>query len=417
MKLSKIFLGIGTGLAAGYVAARTLEAISRWSASDDAVQKDARRYAAIRRGLEVADAIRTATTLLAVAYGPVGRAADRVTLRFPAWIRPAIFAGGFSAAAAIVELPVSFVEGFALERRFGLSEQSKGAWLADYGKSAALGTAVSAFIATLFGAAVRRAPRTWPWLAAMGTLPLLVLANVIVPIYVLPLFNTFEPLDGSLEERLRRLARRFGVGDAAILRMDMSRQTRKANAFVTGIGRTHRIVLGDTLIASFPENETEFVVAHELGHYVNRDTWRIIAVAQTLSTILFILANAATPSKVRDELRDRPILLARFYAVMLLAMQGLRPLLFAFSRSREWAADRFAIAATTDAAGGASAFRRLRDQNLADEDPPLWYEVFFSSHPSLRARIGALEAFDGDSSTIGRRTDEFATTAPDPSSA
>ncbi len=76
---------------------------------------------------------------------------------------------------------------------------------------------------------------------------------------------------------------------------------------------------------------------------------------------------------------------------MLLTTQLLRPLLFAFSRSREWAADRFALAATNDPGAGAAAFRRLRDQNLADEDPPGWYELFFSSHPSLRARIGALE--------------------------
>ena len=81
-------------------------------------------------------------------------------------------------------------------------------------------------------------------------------------------------MTGSLEERLRALATRFGVGDADILRMDMSRQTRKANAFVTGIGRTHRIVLGDTLIDGFEPSEIEFVVAHELGHYVSKDTWR-----------------------------------------------------------------------------------------------------------------------------------------------
>ena len=135
----------------------------------------------------------------------------------------------------------------------------------EYAKSALIASGVTAFLATLLGAAVRRAPRRWPWLASLGTLPLFVAANVIVPLYVLPLFNAFEPVQGSLEERLRRLAARFGVGDAAILRMDMSRQTRKANAFVTGIGRTHRIVLGDTLIEAFPENETEFVVAHELG--------------------------------------------------------------------------------------------------------------------------------------------------------
>jgi len=181
------------------------------------------------------------------------------------------------------------------------------------------------------------------------------------------------------------------VGNAEILRMNMSKQTRKANAFVTGIGRTHRIVLGDTLIEAFPENEIEFVVAHELGHYVTKDTWRTIGIGELLATVLFLVARGATPEAEREEFRKHALLLARFYAVMLLATQALRPLLFAFSRSREWAADRFAVEATGDGASGASAFRRLRDQNLADEDPPGWYELFFSSHPSLKRRIGALE--------------------------
>ncbi|HEY6326820.1 MAG TPA: M48 family metalloprotease, partial [Candidatus Cybelea sp.] len=246
-------------------------------------------------------------------------------------------------------------------------------------------------VASLLGVAVRHAPRAWPWIASAGAFPLFVIGNLIVPIYIMPLFNAFEPVVGSLEERLRRLAARFGVGDAAILRMDMSRQTRKANAFVTGIGRTHRIVLGDTLIAAFPENETEFVVAHELGHYVNRDTWRLIGLGQALATVLFLVADGATSHASRTELRYRPLRLARIYAAILVASQMLRPLLFAFSRSREWAADRFALAATNDPQAGASAFRRLREQNLADEDPPRWYELFFSSHPSLRARIAALE--------------------------
>jgi STE24 endopeptidase len=173
--------------------------------------------------------------------------------------------------------------------------------------------------------------------------------------------------------------------------MDMSRQTRKANAFVTGIGRTHRIVLGDTLIAAFPEDETEFVVAHELGHYVNRDTWRLIGIGQAIATLLFLVSDATATREAPEDLRYRPLLLVRIYAVMLVASQALRPLLFAFSRSREWAADRFALAATNDPQAGAGAFRRLREQNLADEDPPGWYEFFFSSHPSLRARIAALE--------------------------
>jgi Zn-dependent protease with chaperone function len=117
----------------------------------------------------------------------------------------------------------------------------------------------------------------------------------------------------------------------------------------------------------------------------------MIGLGELLALTLFLVANAAASPQEREELRDRPLLIVRIYALMLVATQALRPLLFAFSRSREWAADRFAIAATRDPQGGASAFRRLRDQNLADEDPPPWYELFFSSHPSLRARIAALE--------------------------
>jgi STE24 endopeptidase len=391
MKLGRLLAGMGAGFGAGYALVRAFEALREWREPSPPRAKDAQAYGSIRRALELADGARATIGFLAFAYGPQARALDRATRFAPPWLRPALFFAPLSLVAAIADLPSSFVAEYTLERRFGLSDQSRRLWLEEYAKSALIGSGVTAFLATLLGTAVRRAPRRWPWLASLGTLPLLVAANVIVPLYVLPLFNAFEPIQGSLEERLRRLAARFGVGDAAILRMDMSRQTRKANAFVTGIGRTHRIVLGDTLIEAFPENETEFVVAHELGHYVNKDTWRTIALGEALAISLFLIANAAASEREREDYRDSPLLVARIYAIMLLATQALRPLLFAFSRSREWAADRFALAATNDPLGGAAAFRRLRDQNLADEDPPAWYELFFSSHPSLRARIEALE--------------------------
>jgi STE24 endopeptidase len=391
MSIRNLLLGLGAGITAGYALARAIEAAAELRRPSPSLPKDALAYARARRALELADTARNVAGTLAFAYGPLARAADRATGFAPAWLRPAIYVAPLSLAAALADLPTLFVQEYTLERRFGLSEQSRAGWLSDYVKSALVGTALVSLVASLLGTALRHAPRAWPWIASAGTFPLSVIGNLIVPIYIMPLFNAFEPVVGSLEERLRTLAARFGVGDAAILRMDMSRQTRKANAFVTGIGRTHRIVLGDTLIAAFPENETEFVVAHELGHYVNRDTWRLIGFGQILATVLFLIADAATSHASRTELRYRPLLLLRLYAIILVASQALRPLLFAFSRSREWAADRFALAATNDPQAGASAFRRLRDQNLADEDPPGWYELFFSSHPSLRARIAALE--------------------------
>lgn len=393
MKFRTLLLGFGAGIAAGYTLMRAAQAVREWREPSPPRDKDAAAYAAIRRQLEIADTARAMIGFVAFAYGPLAARLDRATNAAPVWLRAALFFGPLSLLGALADLPVSFVQGYTLERRFGLSEQPRRSWLTDYAKSALIGAALSALLGTLLGTAVRRAPRRWPWLAGAGAFPLIVAANIIVPLYVLPLFNKFEPVVGSLEARLRELARRFGVGDAAILRMDMSRQTRKANAFVTGIGRTHRIVLGDTLIEHFPENETEFVVAHELGHYVNKDTWRMIALGELLALTLFLFANAAASTQEREQLQDRPLLVVRIYALMLVATQALRPLLFAFSRSREWAADRFALAATRDPQGGAAAFRRLRDQNLADEDPPPWYELFFSSHPSLRARIAALEEY------------------------
>ena len=391
MKSRSLLLGLGAGIAAGYVLVRTVEAMREWRDPSPPREKDPIAYAAIRRRLEVADTARAMAGFVAFAYGPLAERLDRATNGAPVWLRPALFFGPLSVLGAIADLPASFVQGYALERQFGLSDQPRRAWLVDYAKSALIGAALSAFLGTLLGTAVRRAPKRWPWLAGAGTLPLFVAANIIVPLYVLPLFNKFEPVVGSLEARLRALAARFGVGDAAILRMDMSRQTRKANAFVTGIGRTHRIVLGDTLIEHFPENETEFVVAHELGHYVNKDTWRMIGLGELLALTLFLIANAAASREERERLREHPLLVVRIYALMLVATQALRPFLFAFSRAREWAADRFASATTRDPQAGAAAFRRLRDQNLADEDPPGWYELFFASHPSLRARIAALE--------------------------
>jgi STE24 endopeptidase len=392
MTLRKALVGFAMGLGAGYVVARTLEAAAEWRDPSTVQPRDAGAYARARRSLEVAGTVRGTLGALAFAFGPLGERIDAATSRLPPWLRPLFFITPLALTTALFELPVSYVEEYSLERRFELSDQTVSSWLADYAKSAVLASGLLAFVASLVGIAVRHAPRAWMWLASIGVFPLLVAGNIIVPLYVMPLFNAFAPVHGSLEDRLRRLAARFGVGNAAILRMNMSKQTRKANAFVTGIGRTHRIVLGDTLIEAFPENETEFVVAHELGHYVNRDTWRLIGVSEIVAIALFSIANSAISPARRRELRYRPLLLLRFYAVMLLAGQLLRPLMLAFSRSREWAADRFALAATCNPATGVAAFRRLREQNLADEDPPRWYELFFASHPSLRARIAALEA-------------------------
>ena len=387
MKASRFLQGVAAGVGVAYIAVRTLEAAKALRAPVVQTSSDSAAYGRVRRALGASGALRSLVGTIAFAYSPLAERIERAMSPIPAWLRPGLFFGTVALAGAALESPVEFMEDYVLERTSGLTEQDASGWFSDTVKSAVIGAGVSAFLGILGSAAIRRFPKSWPFAASAGLLPLLILANVIVPLYILPLYNKFEALDGPLEQRLRALASRFGVGDADILRMDMSRQTKKANAFVTGIGGTHRIVLGDTLVDHFEENEVEFVVAHELGHYVTKDTWRMIVVAELSAVFLLLLASRITKTGEDDDV----LAALRIYAVVATGLQVLRPLLNAFSRSREWAADRFALASTSDGKAGAAAFRRLRDQNLAEEEIPRWYEIIFASHPSLGDRIEALE--------------------------
>jgi STE24 endopeptidase len=383
----KFLVGLIAGVSAGYVAARAVQALSLSRQVPQVSSNDAAAYGRTRRALAVAGTLRSTFATIAFAYGPLAPRIERALGPLPRWLQPGAFFAAVAVASSAFELPVSFVEDYIVERRYGLSEQSAPAFVADWAKSTAISVLLIGGLGMLAGVAVRRFARTWPIVAALGMLPLFILANLIVPIYILPLFNRFEPLGGPLEARLRALASRFGVGDAEILRMDMSRQTKKANAFVAGIGSTHRIVLGDTLIDAFEPDEITFVVAHELGHYVSRDTWRMIALAEAVTATLLGLVAAG----LRKDTSPQSVRLLRIAAWLGAGMLVVRPAINAFSRSREWAADTFALATTLDAQSGAAAFRRLRDQNLAEEDPPAWYEWFFGSHPSLGKRIAALD--------------------------
>ncbi|MDQ2663352.1 MAG: M48 family metallopeptidase [Candidatus Eremiobacteraeota bacterium] len=391
MQVRRFLVGAGAGLSAGYAAVRTVQAVRETLRPSPTRAKDAAAYGRLKRALAVDGLLRGAAVSAAFAYGGGAARLSAATRTRAVWLHPALFTGAAMLLESVADLPADFIEGYSVERTNGLTEQSVRGWLADRAKETAVTTVVSAGLAVPLAAALRRFPKHWALLASAATLPLAVLANLIVPVYVLPLFNTFEKLDGPLERRLRALARQYGVGDAEILRMNMSRQTTKANAFVTGIGSVHRIVVGDTLIDAFTEDEIAFVVAHELGHYVSRDSWRMIAVSQVLVTASFLATQSRVGSDVAQGGED-PTTIARLFVWVSLVAHLAQPALAAFTRSREWAADRFALEATRDPGAGAAAFRRLRDQNLAEDAAPAWYEFLFGTHPPLKARIAALEA-------------------------
>ena len=382
-------LGAAAGLGFGYAAVRATQALrDRRTPYPPLPERDPQRYGRVRRALSLAAIGREAAGLAVTAFA-IGDPLDRALRPLPRPLRAPAFALTIAAIDAVHGLAVEYVDGFVIERIYGNSDQTARSWFADRVKATALGAGVTAVLVTLFDALVVRAPRSWPWLTIAATPPLLAVATVIVPTFVMPLFNRYEPVTGELETAIRALADRYGVGNASILRFDMSRQTKKANAFVTGVLGTERIALGDTLIDAFADDETLFVVAHELGHYVRRDPWLGIALSTGAVGVTILGANALLRRTTGRGL-DGPAQGARlaFYAALLQFALG--PLANATSRGMEARADRFALAATGDYDAGIRAFRRLAEQNLAELEPPRWAELLFASHPSLASRIRAL---------------------------
>ena len=294
-------------------------------------------------------------------------------------------------------LPVAYLGGHEVERRFGLTKQSTGGWLGDQAKGLLLGILLQTPLLTVTYSIIRRRPRDWWLIIAGASVPLTVALSNLAPVLLMPLFNRFQPLrDETLAARVRALAAHSGVQISDVFEMDMSRQSEKPNAMFTGLGNTKRIVLGDTLLAGFSQDEVEAVVAHELGHQVHGDIWRLIGfgagagfgMAWMLSQIapraVWRTRERTGVSEVADE-ASLPVLALLMTAMGLVLM----PVQAAFSRAMERRADRFAVELTRNGEAYARAMEGLAAQSLADPEPPRPVVVMLYSHPPIVERIRA----------------------------
>ena len=293
----------------------------------------------------------------------------------------------------VVQLPFEFYQGVVLERRYGLSTQPLGDWWSDQAKAAALGVVLSILAAAIVWGLIRVSPEHWWLIAAAAFVVLLVVMAQLAPVILLPLFYKFTPLQRPhLVERLVRLADRAGTKVLGVFEWRMSEKTRKANAALTGIGRTRRILLSDTLLAEHSDDEIEVILAHELSHHVHHDIWKSLAVEAGLLAIGFYLADRLLEIAARwfglmgkGDLAALPVLVLVVGAVSL----ALLPVANALSRVHERRADRYALDVTGNADAFISAMKRLGSQNLAEERPSRLVEVLFYSHPPMADRIEA----------------------------
>lgn len=343
----------------------------------------ARRYNRPLYWAAAADVAIEASVLAALAWSGAGTALDPGSL--PWWGRTPAYAAIVVAASAAVQAPLALWSGFIRERRWGFSTQRWPSWAADRAKAVGVNIVLTA--AALLGLVglARALPGWWAAPAAAAFAFAALLLSFVAPVVLEPLFNRYSRLkDAALAGELRTLAERAGVPVRDVLVQDASRRTRKANAYVSGLARTRRVVVSDTLLEQASPAEVRLVVAHELGHRRDRHVLlgTLLAMVGTVTATLVVWALLGT--RVADP-HQVPLLLLIGLGIGLTSL----PAITAVSRRWERAADRYSLELTGDRAAYETAFRRLARTNLADLDPPRLLYLLLFTHPTPPERLAA----------------------------
>jgi STE24 endopeptidase len=287
---------------------------------------------------------------------------------------------------------------FRLERRYHLSDQTLRAWLWDETKTLLLSFVLATVIVELVYWTIRFAPQSWWLIAWVIFLALFVLMAQIAPVVLFPIFYKFSPLDNDeLKRRLVKLGERAGTPIRGVYEWKLSEKTKKANAALTGLGATRRIILADTLLENYSTDEIEAVLAHELGHHVHRHILKSIGVQAAVTLAGFWLASEVLQYAVDNarwfeglsDFATLPLLILVFSVLSVLLM----PVLNAYSRFNERQADRYCFQSVRSVEPFVTAMNKLAAQNLAERQPSKWVERLFHSHPSISNRVAAARAW------------------------
>jgi STE24 endopeptidase len=371
---------------------------------------EARRYNRIRRWLGVTDFVLGLVLLVVLlATGWTGSLRDfALQGAFENYtIAVFLYVGMLLGIGKLLGLGLDFY-GFRLEHRFHLSNQRLRAWMWDQIKGFLVGVVLATIVVELLYFILRQVPQHWWLITWAAFLLLFVLFAQLAPVVLFPIFYKFAPLENEdLKARLVRLSERAGTRVRGVYQWKLSEKSKKANAALTGLGNTRRIILADTLLDNYSPDEIEAVLAHELGHHVHRHITKSILVQAATTFVGFWLANYALHYAV-DRLHMFETL-SDFASLPLLALVStvlsllMLPALNAYSRFNERQADRYAFRSIASVGPFISSMNRLADQNLAERSPSRWVEWLFHSHPAISKRVAAAEAWTKIQPAAGSR--------------
>ncbi|HKD85969.1 MAG TPA: M48 family metallopeptidase [Terriglobales bacterium] len=364
---------------------------------------EVRRYNRMHRWLSMADTVIGFVLLIVLlATGWTGKLRDWSYLGAHQYYFFAVFLYVlmFSIIAKALSAPFD-VFGFRLEHQYHLSNQKVRSWLWDECKGWLVSLVLGTIMVELVYGIIRIAPQRW-WIIAWAVfIGLFLLMAQLAPVVLMPIFYKFEPLNNdALRERLTKLGERAGTRVRGVYEWKLSEKSNKANAALAGIGSTRRIILSDTLLQHYSDDEIEAILAHELGHHVHKHILKSILTQVGITFFAFWLINFVLRFVIAKNWF--PVLDPRLYdfanlplIVLVATVLGflLMPALNAISRHHERQADRYAWENTPAIEPFITSMQKLADQNLAERQPNKVIEWLFHSHPSIGKRVSAAEAW------------------------
>jgi len=298
---------------------------------------------------------------------------------------------------SIIFAPLNYYTEFYLEHKYNLSNQTFLKYIIEHLKGLLVSIIIGVPILLFFFYVLNKFGSLWWFPLAIGLFIISVILGRIAPVLILPLFYKIIPIDNEeLKSRIEKLSKDAGIKVENVYKFDMSKNTKKANAAFTGIGKSKRILLGDTLLDNYTEDEIETVVAHELGHYKKKHIIKNIIIGTATSFLTLFLIALLYENSIGlfgfnsiIEIDALPIL--SLWGALIGLIQS--PFGNILSRKFEYEADEYAVTSTGKPEPFISTLEKLTEQNLGDKDPHPFVEWFFYSHPSIKNRINALKKF------------------------
>lgn len=309
-----------------------------------------------------------------------------------------IYVALFQSLLVILGLPLNFYTGYIHEHKWNFSNHTVRSWFWEQAKSFLVALILMFVLLGLLFWIMALFPQIWWLIAGLAFSLVSVVLATLFPVVILPIFNKYTPVENKeLTEALERILREGGLRSSGFFKEDMSRQTKKENAFLAGLGKTRRVVLGDNLMKNMTVPEVESIIAHEVGHFQHKHIWKNLLIGTLQGLVAFYILNwvmklffphfLSTP-RWNMELFPVFVVLFVFISGFLFSL-----LSNALSRYFERQADRYAVKAVKDERAFMTALAGLADRNLSNAYPEWWVKLLYYSHPPIGERLEMAEEF------------------------